>query len=285
MPFDYHCHVIDHRAVGTGLRVLTLQPVYNVGDPPFTCQAGQFVMVDLPTDRFFFRRPFSVLAVYEDGVFELFYKVVGQGTQIMASLQPGDELNVLGPLGNIFSPLKNPASTLLIGGGIGIAPMFCLAKELIQAGQLLPTCLYGVRSQQDIGLLRELSQLFGPEKLCISTDDGSYGFTGNICQLLESRPELSKEIETAYICGPTRMMEAAARLLTQTNPHIHIEVSLEEHMPCGTGACTGCVVHRTDQTLPSKTCVEGPVFNAKSIQWPDGAIACCEMTEESACSL
>ena len=262
--FDHHCHVLEHRPCGNGLKVLTLRAVHT----PFACTPGQFVMVDLPSTQFFFRRPFSVLATYEDNVFELFYKVVGQGTKMMAQLAPGDEVNVLAPLGGEFTPPTSPETTLLIGGGIGIAPLYFLARQLKQQGQPLPKCFYGVRSQQEIGLLSELTEVFGSQHLFISTDDGSYGSQGNVCQLLAQHPEIVLAAQEAYICGPTVMMDASVQLLKQMNPNIQIQVSLEEHMPCGIGACTGCVVERTDGQLPSKVCLDGPVFNAEVIAWP-----------------
>ncbi len=264
---DYHCHVLDHRTVGNRLKLLTLRPVYAPGDPEFHCEAGQFVMIDLPTPVFHFRRPMSVLTTYESGVFEIFYKIHGRGTAMMAELQPGDELNVLGPLGNTFSLPADPDSALLVGGGIGIAPLYFLGKALKESGQPVPSCYYGVRSQREIGLLEPLTQVFG-DCLHIATDDGSCGTPGNVCHLLNLHESAIRQAKEAYICGPTVMMKAASTLLKTLNPAIRTEVSLEEHMPCGTGACTGCVVFRTDRLLPSKTCVEGPVFPVESIVWP-----------------
>lgn len=263
---DYRCTVQDHRTVGHQLKILTLRPSYAPGDPEFRCGPGQFVMIDLPTPVFYFRRPMSVLTTHEGGAFDIFYKIHGKGTAMMAELQPGDELNVLGPLGNTFTLPEDPASALLIGGGIGIAPLYCLGKALKDAGQPVPVCYYGVRSRQEIGLLEPLMDVFG-ERLHISTDDGSYGTAGNVCHLLEAHKGALQEAKEAYICGPTVMMKAAAALLSSLDPTIRTEVSLEEHMPCGTGACTGCVVFLTDRLLPAKTCVEGPVFNAQSIVW------------------
>lgn len=281
-PCDYYCHVIEHRVVGNQLRLLTLQPVYHVDNLPFECRPGQFVMLDLPTERFFLRRPFSVMAVYQDGVFDLFYKIVGLGTEMMSRLQPGDEVQVLGPLGKSFHVPKNSSeSILLIGGGIGIAPLYLLGKTLKSQGEPMPMCLYGVRSQAEIGLLSELTGLFGADKVVISTDDGSYGFSGNLCKLLSSRPDLIAQAQSAFICGPTPMMAAVSQQLSAANQDMHVEVSLEERMPCGTGACTGCTVERSTQPLPSKICVEGPVFPANSIRWvhPLPVIQSCEIQE------
>jgi len=255
---DHACQVVFNRDCGRGLKWLRLKTL----DAPFTCLPGQFVMLDLPDPRFFFRRPFSVLDVPEPGLIDIYYKIVGQGTAQMAALTPDDAMRCLGPLGIGFTPPNEPEKALYIGGGIGIAPLYQLGKSMSQAGR----CVYGVRDAAEIGLKSELQQVFG-EQLYIATDNGLAGFHGNVCQLLENQPELALSAQTAYICGPTRMMQATVELLNRLNPDLKVQVSLEEHMPCGIGACTGCVVPRADQYLPSKVCVEGPVFDAQAIRW------------------
>lgn len=275
MLADHHCHVLDHRPCGTNLKLLTLRSIGT----PFDCKAGQFVMLDLPTRQYFFRRPFSVLNVHGDNVFDIYYKIVGKGTAMMSELVPGDHVKVLGPLGNTFSGIDTPEKTLLVGGGIGIAPLYFMAKHRPNPEGDSPFCFYGVRSSTEIGLLEPLSRVIQPGLLMIATDDGSYGFHGNVCQMLEAQKERLKEVETALLCGPTVMMDAATRWLQANLPGVRIEASLEEHMPCGTGACTGCVIPRTDRALPSKCCVEGPVFDAATVLWPSMGksqeVPCC----------
>jgi dihydroorotate dehydrogenase electron transfer subunit len=258
---DLSCHVLSHRLVGRNLKLLTLKP-----NAPFACEPGQFVMLDLPSPRFHFRRPFSVMATYVDGAFDLFYKVVGEGTQMMADLKEGDAVSVLGPLGKGFPSLKDPQNALLLGGGIGVAPMVFVGRQAATP----PHCVYGVRNKEDIGLMRELQAVF--PNLHITTDDGTEGFHGNVCQYLETRPDLVATAQEAFICGPTPMMRAACNLLARLNPAIEVYVSLEEHMPCGTGACSSCVVGRLDRLLPSKTCVEGPVLPACVVDWDNTAL-------------
>jgi len=235
-------------------------------------------MLDLPDSRFLFRRPFSVLDVPEPDLIDIYYKVVGQGTAIMATMQAGDSMRCLGPLGLGFSPPNAPQTALYIGGGIGIAPLYQLGKSLPQAGR----CVYGVRDVAEIGLEQELQQVFG-SNLHIATDNGSAGFRGNVCQLLQSRENLILEAQEAYICGPTRMMQATVELLHRIKPELNVQVSLEERMPCGTGACTGCVVPRADQYLPSKICVEGPVFDARRIRWETDLLPADAFCGEVAC--
>jgi dihydroorotate dehydrogenase electron transfer subunit len=259
---DWACTVVSNQECGHWLKRLRLKP----REGQFQCGPGQFVMLDLPTGAFHFRRPFSVLSVQTDGSFELYYKCVGKGTQMMWDLQEGETVQVLGPLGNGFENSGTQEKTLLIGGGIGIAPLYHWAMNQQQAGQSAGHCFYGVRSRAELGLDQELLQLFGSQ-LYLATDDGSAGLRGNVCDLLITQSHIVKEAEAALICGPTKMMETVVNLLAQMNPQLRMQVSLEEHMPCGTGACTGCVVQRTDQPLPSKVCAEGPVFDARCIQW------------------
>lgn len=273
---DMHCQVVYNRVCGNQLKLLRLQ----VQDSEFSCQPGQFVMLDLPDSRFYFRRPFSVIDAPDSHTFDIYYKNVGVGTGMMWQLQPGDSLQCLGPLGNSFTPPQSPETALYIGGGIGIAPPYLMAKNQAKAGH----CFYGMRSAAEVGLQSELESVFG-ENLNIATDDGSLGFPGNICQLLAQKADLVGSAQEAYVCGPTRMMEATAALLKELNPAIRVEVSLEERMPCGTGACTGCVVPRTDQYLPSKVCVEGPVFDAHLIQWQGEFLPQDAFCEDSPCPL
>jgi dihydroorotate dehydrogenase electron transfer subunit len=266
---DMLCEVVEQQSCGSDLYRLRLRAT----DGDFGCEPGQFVMLDLPEPNFRFRRPFSVLATPARDTLDLYYKVVGYGTRQMAGFALGQKLCCLGPLGNAFPMPASAGKALYIGGGIGIAPLlFLRQKAEVQA---LPTsnspqnshCFYGVRRQAEIGLEKDLKHLFPHESLHIATDDGSQGFHGNVVQALASVPTLVSQAEYAYVCGPARMMEAVCQHLKATNPAIRIYVSLESHMPCGTGACTGCVVPRPASALPAKVCFEGPVFDSETILW------------------
>lgn len=276
MLFDYCAEVIDNRDCGRGLKLLRLMP-----DKPFDCAPGQFVMIDLMRPDFFFRRPFSVMSVQPGGGFDIFYKIVGKGTAIMAEWTAGQSVLSLGPLGKSFRMPEEPETALFIGGGIGIAPMFLFGEKLLQAGTLAGHCIYGARTHAELGLAAELDALFGGDRMHYATDDGSFGFHGNVCDMLASQPERVMAAKEAYVCGPTPMMAAVYRHLAEVNPALRVQVSLEEHMPCGTGACTGCAVFRTDQALPAKVCVEGPVFEAASIRWDRES--CSVMSLDDAC--
>ncbi len=273
---DYRCEIVTNIECGRGLKRMRLHAL----NAPFECAPGQFVMFDLPESGFYFRRPFSVLLTEAPDCFDLYYKVVGSGTRIMADMTPGMHISCLGPLGKGFEPPTHPATALYIGGGIGIAPVYFLAHRDFKKGHTPGFCFYGVRSQEEIGLADDLATVFGDEHLFLATDDGSTGFHGNVVQRLALCDDIVNAAQEAYVCGPTRMMEAVCAHLYAVNPALRIQVSLEEHMPCGTGACTGCVVARPHPLLPAKVCIEGPVFEADSILWrfpaPLGSTTACK---------
>ncbi|MBY0450867.1 MAG: dihydroorotate dehydrogenase electron transfer subunit [Cyanobacteria bacterium] len=274
---DYLCEVVRQENIGPDLYLLSLNTLRKPQQVAFACRPGQFVMVDLHSEAFLFRRPFSVLSVDKaTGIFHILYKVVGRGTQMMANWQSGFQLSVLGPLGNGFSQrpqAKMEASkTLLVGGGIGVAPLYrFLETQSKSQNQSLEDvqCVYGARTAADLGLpiVEQLEYWLGSDKLMLCTDDGSLGFHGNVAEYLRQNPRLVEDSGHIMVCGPTRMMQACVTTCRNTAPSALIEVSLEEHMPCGTGACSGCVVERADQALPSKVCLEGPVFQAQQLAW------------------
>lgn len=257
---DWECTIVLNETCGADLKRMRLKPIRP--ESRFQCEPGQFVMLDLPLESFHFRRPFSVLSVQSDGSLDVYYKRVGKGTQYMWELGKGVMVRVLGPLGNPFPNLQE--DSLYIGGGIGIAPLYFLSAQVTDNRK--NACFYGTRQQSELSLLPELRERF-LGALYLATDDGSLGMHGNVCDSLMAQSQRVQQAKVAYVCGPTPMMRAVVQLLNQLNPDLTIHVSLEEHMPCGTGACTGCVVKRKDQLLPSKVCQEGPVFNANQIDW------------------
>lgn len=262
---DLHCQVISNQPKGgedSGLWELILKPQHDCfGNPAHALksQSGQFVMVSLPAEEgFSFRRPMSIYWDNSDnGEFGIFYKVHGRGTKRMSQWQAGETVSILGPLGNSWFP-SPPAETLLIGGGIGIAPLINWQQTYDTKHQA--TLIYGVASQQHVGLN-------DTQHVQLCTDDGSIGFHGNVVGWLKAHPPALKQKTTALICGPMGMMRACASYLSETAPYIQTYLSLEEHMPCGTGACTGCVVPLNNQPVPVKACQCGPIFKAEALDW------------------
>lgn len=228
-----------------------------------TLYPGQFVQVKVENSpASFLRRPLSVNFVEpEDSILWLLVQKVGPGTRQLAGLPLNSIVNMILPLGNSFtlpSPVESSRQEriLLIGGGIGTAPLLFLGKTLFDLGQQ-PIFLLGGRSAADVLQVEEF-RLYG--ELYITTQDGSLGEQGLVTEhsiINEIKPD------KIYCCGPRPMMEAVAALAKKMN--CWCEVSLENLMACGFGACL-CCVEKTDQGHVC-TCTEGPVFNINQLLW------------------
>ena len=221
---------------------------------------GQFVNIEL--DGLFLRRPISVCD-WKDGVLTLLYKLVGKGTALMATLQPGARLDVLCSLGNGFD-IDIPALTrpdvpaftrpLLVGGGIGTAPLYLLARRLKERG-VSPTVILGFNTASEIIYEKEFKAL-GLRTL-VTTVDGSYGTPGFVTDAL---PLLASGYDYCFACGPMPMLRALAPKLASP-----AQFSLEERMGCGTGICMGCTCPQLTGT--KRICKDGPVFRLDEISF------------------
>ncbi len=220
---------------------------------------GQFVNVLVEnSSSTFLRRPISVNMVdREHNQLWLLIALVGEGTRHLTELNPGDKLNLLYPLGRSFTIPEDTGETLLLtGGGVGTAPMLYFGKVLKEKG-FHPLFLLGARTGMDLLQLDEFAK-YG--EVYTTTEDGSYGEKGFVTQhsvLNKVRPD------HIYVCGPTPMMKAMASFAHKAG--IDCEVSLENLMACGLGACLCCV----EKTVKGNVCVckEGPVFNIKDLLW------------------
>lgn len=219
---------------------------------------GQFVEVRVDgTSHTFLRRPISINYVDRDrNELWLLVATVGDGTRRMAEMQPGELLNCVLPLGNGFTPAKSGEKILLVGGGVGVAPLLYMGAEMQKAG-FEPTFLLGARSAKDL-LMLPLFKRYG--RVFMTTEDGSEGEKGFVTNHSLLRQEHFDRIST---CGPTPMMKAVARYARQAG--IDCEVSLENLMACGVGACLCCVEKTTEGNLC--VCKEGPVFNVNRLLW------------------
>lgn len=223
--------------------------------------AGQFVNIRVSdTLEPLLRRPISIHGVKASKV-KIIYEVLGKGTQILATRKPGEFLDVLGPLGNGFNysrPAKStPAKNILIAGGMGVAPLVFLAEKL-KLGK--PLVLIGARTKQQILCLQEFKALGCTVEL--ATDDGSLGFKGRVTDLLSLILGQTKALGL-FSCGPHLMLKAVAQVAQENK--IPAQLSLEEHMACGVGACLGCVV--TTKTGYKSVCKDGPVFSSEELIW------------------
>lgn len=244
--------VKENRSLNNDTILLVL---YSPELPPI--QPGQFVNVkieDSPTT--FLRRPISIHDIdIERGLVYLLIKQVGEGTRRLGRLKKNDKLNIILPLGNSFSIPSTSEKCLLVGGGVGLAPMLHLSKELKQQG-LSPILLIGVRSKSDIVLKEEFEKY---AEVYYTTEDGSYGEKGYPTQ----HSVLQKHYDRIYCCGPEPMMKAVAKYAYTHN--VYCEVSLENMMACGIGACLCCVndTHEGHKCV----CTDGPIFNIKDLKW------------------
>ncbi|MBP7507814.1 MAG: dihydroorotate dehydrogenase electron transfer subunit [Prolixibacteraceae bacterium] len=220
---------------------------------------GQFVNVlvgDSPST--FLRRPFSINNVdYSKNSISILVKEVGEGTKSIVSKISGEKLNIVFPLGNGFSLPVKGEKILLVGGGVGIAPMLILAKESKAKGADVHILL-GARNENDHILLGEFAK-YG--KIYLTTDDGSLGTKGFVVD----HPVLNENtgINRIYCCGPEVMMRSVAIKAISLNTDC--EVSLENLMACGFGVCLCCVTKTNDGN--KCVCTEGPVFNINDLQW------------------
>ena len=220
-------------------------------DGPVAIRSGQFVDIALP--GFYLRRPISVSDVLPDGVV-LYYKVVGEGTRLMAEMPAGTPLELLLPLGNGFHPEKCRKDALLIGGGLGAAPLYLLAKELLAQGKGV-TAVLGFNKADEICLADELRALGVP--VHIATLDGSAGTKGFVTDAIAAA---KPAFDRFYTCGPLLMMKAVCTTLPAPG-----EASMEERMGCGAGFCYGCTLQT--QSGPRRVCADGPVFDKEELLW------------------
>lgn len=217
---------------------------------------GQFVEIKVEgSQTTFLRRPISIHFVdREKNELWLLVAVVGQGTRAMASLSAGDTMNLVLPLGNGFT--ISARKTLLVGGGVGVAPLLYAGKAIREAGGE-PVFLLGARSAKD---LLEIERFRAIGRVLTTTEDGSDGERGFVTDHSVWEKETFQMIS---VCGPKHMMVAVARKAREKN--IPCEVSLENMMACGLGACLCCVENTTDGNVC--VCKEGPIFSTDKLKW------------------
>lgn len=237
---------------GNGYALLLLSP--TEGYLP-SCLPGQFVEIQVSAHGgVLLRRPISINNV-EDNKLWLLIKDAGQGTHELCNSKAGDIYNVLMPLGKGFSAIEGSEEVLLCGGGVGVAPLLYWGKVLKTMGKKV-RFLIGARSSSDL-LQTDLLSLYG--KVDVATEDGTAGEKG----LVTMHSAFSSAYSAIYCCGPMPMMKAVAKIAVERD--IPCEVSLENKMACGLGACLCCV---EDTTTGNRcVCTDGPVFNINELKW------------------
>ena len=205
------------------------------------------------------RRPISI-AGFSDGVLRFCYDVRGKGTEYLSGLKKGDKLDIMAPLGRGFSPLEN-GRALLVGGGIGIYPLLPLAEFYGRRAR----ALLGFRNAGIINLTDEFSA-FGTE-VSVITDDGSSGRRGFVTGLVKEALD-GGQWDIVHVCGPKMMMKSVCECVAGYG--VPVEVSMEERMACGVGACMGCVCKIKDKNgepTYKRVCKDGPVFDGSEVIW------------------
>ena len=214
-----------------------------------TARAGQFVQVKI-SDDFTLRRPLGIAST-AGGKVKIFYRLVGRGTETLSTRQASEHLNILGALGNGFTP--RGGKILLVGGGMGLAPLLCAAENFSA------DVLMGGRTSDEVAFWQTE---FCPhvEEIFITTDDGSIGKYGFVTDAL---PDVlaKKNYAAVLTCGPEIMMRGVAKLAAEKN--IPCEVSFEKRMACGLGACLSCSIDTVNGRR--KVCKDGPIFDAREV--------------------
>lgn len=220
------------------------------GDTTYIVRPGQFINIEL--DGCYLRRPISVCD-YDDKTITIIYKVVGNGTEKMATFEEGQILDILTGLGNGFEVKRSGEKPLLIGGGVGTPPMYNLCKKLVEQGKN-PVVVLGFGNIDDVFYEEKFKEM-GAE-VYISTLDGSYGTKGFVTDIVKDL----KDYTYYYTCGPKNMLKAVYDTATTDG-----ELSFEEKMGCGFGACMGCTCETTKGN--KRICKEGPVLKKEEIIW------------------
>ena len=221
------------------------------GDVSGVTRAGQFVEIAL--DGLYLRQPISVCN-YEEGELTIIYKVVGKGTDLMSQMAEGTQLDVLTGLGNGFDVDHDCEKPLLVGGGVGVPPLYRLTRDLIARGKDV-TVVLGFNTESEIFYAEEFEALGA--KVILATADGSVGVKGFVTDAIR---ESGVEADYFYSCGPLPMLKALCNSL-----EISGEVSLEERMGCGFGICMGCSIQTTKGA--KRVCKDGPVFRKEEVIW------------------
>lgn len=208
---------------------------------------GQFIEIQIP--EFYLRRPISICEIKENTLV-IIYKVFGEGTKVLSTLK--DEVSILGPLGNGFKVEKRD-SLLIVGGGIGVPPLYELCKQYRKLGTDVKVVMGYLNANQMI--LKDEFEALGA-KVIVATDDGSYGVKGNVIDAINQN-----QISDDYImaCGPLGMLKGLS------NKYQKGYLSLEQRMACGVGACMGCVVKGNDGKA-YRVCKDGPVFEVGKVE-------------------
>lgn len=247
--------VLNHKWLNYKTFIIELEAVDKLPE----IHPGNFAEIEITNSpKVFLRRPFSVYDVNPAGnIISFFVKVIGEGTRLLGETKKGDKLNLIYPLGNSFT-VPSSGHVLVIAGGSGVAPFILYGREL-QKKAVKTTFLFGARTADEIVLTDQFRAL---GEVMVTTEDGSLGEKGLVTHHSIFRQD-NLPYDFIVTCGPDPMMKAIARIAKEKN--IPCEVSLENTMACGFGACLCCIVPTHRGNLCA--CTEGPVFNINDLKW------------------
>jgi len=294
--FDLRCQILTNKEIAQS----HFQMEFACPEIAAIAKPGQFIhlLIDPKRDPLL-RRPFTIYKVKNDSI-EILFQVVGRGSHLLSQKHPGNEVRVMGPLGNSFLIPDELDIAILVGGGIGVASLMMLAEELQRQG-VYSIGLIGAQNCERILCVNEFQE--SEVEVYLATDDGSCGYHGFVTELLNkilSNPQGSQINEAygkqkwakrqkgkradelddknvsrfafhyshIYACGPDGMLKSTAEIATKF--HLPAQLALENRMACGVGACLGCVLKlksADDDFEYKRACVEGPIFNAQEIIW------------------
>jgi dihydroorotate dehydrogenase electron transfer subunit len=255
---DVSALLVENLDLGQRLFKLVLKApaIANAAEP------GQFVHVKLNGfDAHILRRPISVYnANKDDGTIELIIQEVGEGTRFLHDAKLGAQFDLIGPIGHGWSKCGAGDNVLLVGGGVGAAPLFMQAQNATLAGAKVSVVL-GAQTKDALVTLHDYETLLHESVYC-ATDDGSFGEHG-FCTSIVERILCEENFDRVFVCGPHPLMKIVAGLCEKAK--VPCEVSIEKRMACGVGACLSCVVDT--KSGKKRACVDGPVFSSEEIVW------------------
>lgn len=259
--------ILENGEVGPNLYLMTL----DAPDIAASIEPGQFVHMLVPgMEAHILRRPFSVYARdAAAGTLEILYQAVGFGSAHMTGLEAdgplAGDVELVGPVGRTWQPSPDARRALLVGGGVGAAPLFMLCEQLV-AGSVRTDVVLGAQTEAALACRARYEALLDAPPRC-ATDDGSFGregfCTSLVAEALAEAANAGEPYDYLAVCGPEPLMKIVAGMAAEAG--VPCEVSLEKRMACGVGACLSCVVDTVDGK--KRACVDGPVFDARKVVW------------------
>ncbi len=250
MKKTYDCKLIKKEEITKGIFDFTIESEEIARET----ECGQFLHIECGAPSFL-RRPISICDT-RDNTVRFIFEVKGEGTELLSKKNVGDVINIMGPLGNGFKIKEEYKNAVIIGGGIGVFPLYKLAKE-IKADVFL-----GFRNSERVVMEEEFKAV--AKSVTVGTDDGSYGYNGYIAQKMEEFLN-NNPCDIIYCCGPMPMLRAVKKIAEEKN--ILCQLSLEQRMGCGIGACLVCTCETTKSGTDKqqRVCLNGPVFYSTEV--------------------